>query len=324
MLNMASYFVMAGLAGMLRRERPSAIIGVSVHPLAALAALLLARLRHARFYLEITDLWPETLIEFGRISRKGLTARVMRTIERRLFKDATRIFMLWKNTADYVRSLGISADKIVWFPHGVELERYVTLPDYDGSAKSPFTVMYLGGFVDANDLTTIVAAAQELQRRGRMDILFELVGASTNKDLWVHRVAELGLTNVFFPAPVPKSQIARVMIRADAFIYAVRDLPIYRFGISTNKLVDYLASGRPIIFAGNSSYDPVRETGAGISVAAENAIGVADAVEKLQCLPAEDRARMGQNGRRHLMENHLIPILADRLIATLQMPQIRQ
>jgi glycosyltransferase involved in cell wall biosynthesis len=225
--------------------------------------------------------------------------------------------MLWRDTVEYVASTGVSPEKVVWFPHGVELERYTSLRPYDGSPHQPFTVMYLGGFVENNDIGTIVAAAEELQRRGRDDIAFALVGSSTNKETWVRRVAELGLRNVSFPPPVPKADIATVMCQADAFIYGVRELPLYRYGISMNKLVDYLASGRPIIFSGYSSYDPVAEGGAGYSVPPEDPIAVADAVERLVALEPAERAAMGKRGYDYLLDQHTIPVLAERLIEVL-------
>jgi hypothetical protein len=49
--------------------------------------------------------------------------------------------------------------------------------------------------------------------------------------------------------------LSTVMCRL--FINGARELALYQYGISMNKLVDYFASGRPIIFAGPSSFDPV-------------------------------------------------------------------
>jgi glycosyltransferase involved in cell wall biosynthesis len=319
-LNWFTYVLVALALGIMRRPRPDAVVGVSVHPLAALAGSLVAAARRAQFYFEVTDLWPQTLIDFGRISPNGRTARALRAIERHLYRRSRRIFMLWRNTHEYVASLGCDPQKIVWFPHGVLLERYADLPAYDGKARNPFTVMYLGGFVDNNDIGTLVDAAAELQQRQRDNVRLALVGSGTNKENWIKRVQEREIRNVDFPNPVPKSELASVMRDADAFIYAVRDLPLYRYGISMNKLVDYLASGRPILFAGNSGYDPVAEAQAGYSVPPEDPSSLANAIERLVALDPAERQRMGENGRRQLMENHLISVLGDRFLAVLAIP----
>jgi glycosyltransferase involved in cell wall biosynthesis len=108
--------------------------------------------------------------------------------------------------------------------------------------------------------------------------------------------------------------VGKVMGEADAFIYGLRDLPLYRFGISLNKLTDYLAAGRPIVFFGRSSYDPVHDAQAGFSVPPGDPEILADAIEQLIALTPQERIEMGERGRRYLLEHHNIPGLAARLL----------
>ncbi len=313
-LNMLAYTVGALLAAGLLRERPDVVLGVSVHPLAALAGWMVAKLRGGCFLFEVTDLWPETLIQFGMIRRQGLAARAMLRLERFLFQRAERIVMLWRHTDAYVADKGVDPAKILWVPHGVELERYSDLPPYDGAPIRPFRVLFLGGFAAANSIGTIVEAAEVLQRRERDDISLLLQGSGQEKDEIVRRARQLGLRNVKFPPPVPKARIAEAMAAADAFIYGLQDLPLYQFGISLNKLTDYLAGARPIIFFGRSSYDPVRDARAGISVPPGDPEGLASAIEQLADLTPQERVAMGCRGRQYLVENHNIPVLAERLL----------
>ncbi len=314
MLNMVVFSLLAFVAGLLRRERPDIVIGVSVHPLAALGGDLLARIKGARFFFEVTDLWPQTLIDFGRLRPDGRVARVMRALERHLFRRAERIVMLWRHTDSYVESQGVSPSKILWIPHGVEMERYDELQPYDGAPERPFRVMFLGGFVAANSIESILDAAAVVQKRGRQDIKFLMVGAGQERESLIERGRSMNLTNVEFRPAVPKREVARTLGEADAFIYGLRDLPLYRFGISLNKLTDYLAAGRPIVFFGRSSYDPVRDAGAGVSVPPGDADILAGAIETLAALTPQERIEMGERGRLYLLEHHNIPRLADRLL----------
>jgi glycosyltransferase involved in cell wall biosynthesis len=112
------------------------------------------------------------------------------------------------------------------------------------------------------------------------------------------------------------------MGEADAFIYHVRDLPVLRYGISSNKLCDYLASGRPVIFAANSSNNPVAEAQAGISIPPENPQALAAAIVRLQALPFEERVRMGENGVEYARRNLDVRVLAQRLESALSNGQI--
>jgi len=319
-LNMLSFSVLAFIAGLRERPRPDVVIGVSVHPLAAIVGYYVARLRRARFFFEETDLWPQTLIDMGRVRADSLSARFMRGIERFLYRRAERIIEFMPYTGEYVQSLGVSADKVLWIPHGVELDRYQDLAPYTGAVDGSFRVMFLGGFVASNSVDTILDAAAVLKARGRRDIRFLLVGSGTDRESLIRSAHDRGLDNVDFPPPVPKREIARVMGQADAFIYGLRDLPLYRFGVVLNKLTDYLAGGRPIIFFGKSPYDPVRDVGAGYSVPPGKPEAIADAIERLTALSPEARLQMGRNGRRYLEEHHNIPKLAQRLLAAIEAP----
>ena len=145
-----------------------------------------------------------------------------------------------------------------------------------------------------------------------------LIGSGQDRGATIKRAEQLGLDNVEFPSAVPKADISRVMAEADAFIYGLRDLPLYRYGISLNKLTDYLAAGRPIVFFGNSSYDPVEQARAGFSVPPGDPIAVADAIEKLVAMSPQERKAMGERGRNYLLEHHTIPNLAEKYMRVLQ------
>ena len=318
MLNMFAFSGLALIAGLVHRPGPAVVIGVSVHPFAALAGYAVARLRGARFFFEETDLWPQTLIDFGRLREGSAMARLLTRIERFLYRRAERIVMLWRHTDDHVQAHGGSPERILWVPHGVELSRYQSLEPYQGAPQRPFRVMFLGGFVRSNAVDVMIDAARVLADRQRDDIRFLLVGSGAERENLMRRAAELQLKNVDFPPAVPKAEIARAMNQADAFIYGLRDLPLYRFGISLNKLTDYLAAGRPIIFFGRSTYDPVAEARAGFSIPPGDPVAIADAIERLVGLTPQERIQMGRRGREYLVQHHSIPRLAQRLLDAME------
>ena len=167
----------------------------------------------------------------------------------------------------------------------------------------------------AGDVENIIDAAGRLKERGHGDVRLELVGAGVFRDKIIARARDLELDNVSFPDAVPKAEIGRLMERADAFVFGVRDLPLYKYGMSLNKLTDYLMAGRPIIYYGRSAYNPVSEAHAGLTVPPDDPAALADAIEELARLSPTERKHMGQNGRRWALEHHNIASLADRLLA---------
>ena len=140
-----------------------------------------------------------------------------------------------------------------------------------------------------------------------------LVGGGTDKEALERLALGLELRNVKFPGLVPKNDKVRVMSDADAYIVSLRDVPLLRYGISLNKACDYLASGRPTVFAGRPGYDPIKEAKAGISVPANDPEALAEGIQELIALTPGDRVQMGQNGREYVARVHSLDVVADQL-----------
>jgi glycosyltransferase involved in cell wall biosynthesis len=317
--NIVSFAWRAFRAGRRSSERPDVIVGVTVHPLAALSAYFLSVAQGARFFFEVTDLWPEALIDIGALSAKNPIAWMLRALERFLYQKAEKTIMLWPFAHEYTSALGIPKDKIVWIPHGVDLSRLEELKAYDGAKAPPFTVMFLGGQSKYHGVDVILEAAQILERQGEQRVRFVIVGGGAENARLVRQAKEMNLQTVEFRPQVPKSEIGKVMSEGDAFVFHIRELASLRkYGISANKLYDYMSSGRPIIYAVNSRNNPIEEARAGVSIPAEDPKALAEAVLHLVSLTPEERVEMGQNGLEYLLQHHDIRLLAERLEQVLQ------
>jgi glycosyltransferase involved in cell wall biosynthesis len=95
-------------------------------------------------------------------------------------------------------------------------------------------------------------------------------------------------------------------------------VPIYRFGIAPNKLMDYMMAGRAVLHSVEAGNDPVAESGCGLTVAPESASAIADGLRQLAALPAAERRAMGERGRAFVLAHHTYPVLAQRFIDAMQ------
>jgi glycosyltransferase involved in cell wall biosynthesis len=166
-------------------------------------------------------------------------------------------------------------------------------------------------------LDLILDAALVIQGSGRLDVQFVLVGGGVEKRRLQARAETIGLKNLKILDAVAKTDVPAMMTDADAFVCCLKKSPVFKYGISMNKLCDYLSSGRPTIFAGESAYDPVAEAGAGISIRGDDPRALADAIITLAELPHRERLEMGRNGIDWIHRFHELPVLADRLDAVL-------
>lgn len=296
---------------------PDVIVGSSVHPFAAFAAMILAFIRRTPFIFEVRDLWPQTLIDLGRIKPMSPLAILLRLMERIMYRRSSLIITLLPDAWKYIEHFGVQREKIRYVPNGADLEIF-SEPADSGKDKEPFCLMYFGSFGNANGIDQLIEGMAEVRvadPNGR--IVLDLIGEGPLKAHYQHQAESLGLSQVRFQPGVPRSAIPKIAAEADAFVVCLPDIPLYKFGISLNKLYDYMAAGRPIIFAGNPSNNPVSESGSGISISPGDPVAFRDAVLSIVQMPAAQRAELGRKGRDFVRANFSFEMIAKRFAAVL-------
>lgn len=320
MLNMLSYSMRVLMRKTTRDlPPPDVVIGSSVHPFAAMAAALLARRFGVPFVFEVRDLWPQTLVDLGRLREDALVTRVLRWLEQWLYRRAVRIVVLLPRAWEYIVPLGVAREKIVWIPNGVDLTLFPRVRQSERKGSGAFTLMYFGAHGQANGLDNVLQAmALVRERPGGQDIRLRLIGEGPLKQELMEQASRLGLDSVTFEPSVSKSKIPALAAQADAFVIAVLALPnLYRYGISMNKLFDYLAARRPILIASSASNNPVEDSGAGLTVEPGSPEALAQAIIAIASLSPSEREKMGERGRAYVEENHGFEQLAGQLATML-------
>ena len=292
---------------------PDVVLGSSPHLFAAWAAERLARRHRVPFVLEVRDLWPQSLVDLGNFSEGHPFIRWLEYIERGLYRRANRIVTLLPGAGEHIVQKGGRPERIVWIPNGVGTDGLP--PPKPPTPKDTIELMYAGTHGLANGLQVILEAADKLRTA---PVRFRLIGDGPDKPRLMAEAEKRKLANVTFEPPVPKKQIPDLLREADAFLMVLRDSPVFRWGVSPNKLFDYMAAARPIIFSVNTSLNPVESAGAGITVPAENADALAGAILRLLSMSPEERWEMGLNGRKYVEINHDLSRLSSKLESVLE------
>jgi glycosyltransferase involved in cell wall biosynthesis len=299
-------------------DRPDVILGSSVHPLAAWAGMLLARRYRVPFIFEVRDLWPQTLVDMGRLPNVHPVTFGLRLLEKALYKKAARIITLLPNASSYINRLGVDIGKIIWIPNGVDLDSFPTAAPATPAHNDTFTLMYFGAHGGANGLDNVLRAMKIVEAEaGGENIRLRLIGDGPSKPALITLARELELGRVQFEDPVPKREIPSLAAQADAFVFNLIEAQVFKYGISSNKLFDFMAAERPVIFCSSSANNPIAEAGAGITVAPAAPQALADAILALAKMPDEDRRKMAEAGRQHLYAKYSMAHLAGILAATL-------
>jgi glycosyltransferase involved in cell wall biosynthesis len=300
------------------KDKPEVIVGSSPHPFAAFAAVRLARKLKAKFFLEIRDLWPQVIVDMGKLNQHHPITQAMRLLEKYLYRAADKIIVLAEGSKNYLKEKwGINESKIIYLPNGVHLNNFSCQKDRIILRKhynfNKFTFIYTGAHGPANSLDTILRAADRL--RENKDIEIVLVGDGILKERLLKQAKEMKLNNVRFFDPIPKTEIPGILTAADATIITLKKVKVFSYGVSPNKLFDYMAARKPIICAVEGEMaEKVENIGCGISVIPEDEKSMADTITHLVNLPQNELKKMGDNGYKEIEENYSREKLAQKLI----------
>ena len=234
-------------------------------------------------------------------------------------RHADRVISILPKTAEYLQSRGMLSKKFAHVPNGVDEQDWTKpAPLPPGVAKCiqemknidlPI-VAYLGSHGLANELDVLLDAAHQF--KGKAQVL--LVGTGPERSRLLSRVIKERLTQVVMLPPAPKLSIPSILSQIDIAYIGLKSVSLFRFGISANKLVDYMMAGKPVIKSIKAGNDPVKEAGCGITVPPGDASAVADAVLKLATLSAEKRDAIGKAGKKFILANQTYSVLAKRFI----------
>jgi glycosyltransferase involved in cell wall biosynthesis len=312
-VNMLSNAWRAYWAGKTIKESPDIIFGPSVPLFTGLAAFFLSKRKKCYFCFEVRDIWPQALVDLGVLSKNSPVVWVFRKIEVFLYLHADKIIAVLPFAYKHICQYGIHPDRISWIPNGVDLKRFDCYKPYQGGEQGNLTVMYVGGFTSTHGIEPIFEAAKCLQYEKNKDIRFVIVGVDKKKKQYKYNTYVHQAENIEFRDSIPKSQVACVQEEADVLIASVKNTNVYQFGINSNKIFDYLASGRPIVFAANSPNNPVADANAGISILPEDPKAMVNAIKTIFFMPPYQRRLLGENGKRYARKHFDIRILARKL-----------
>ena len=286
-------------------SKPDAIVATSMPPTSCAMGVHLGRKWGCKTVAEIADLWPESIVAYGIAGPHNPAVLALRRLEKWIYKKADAVVFTGENCYGYIIEQGwdkeIPRSKVHYINNGVDLEQFdynrehfrVEEPDLDD--PNIFKVIYTGSVRRVNNLGLLVDAAKCI-KDPRVKLL--IWGDGDEREELERRVRDEKISNVVFKGKVEKKYIPSIVSRADLNFAHNEPSPLFRFGISFNKLFDYLAAGKPILSDFSCPYNPSVQNGAGIGIDEPSAENVAHGIETLAGLPQEELARMGANARR--------------------------
>lgn len=285
--------------------KPDAIVATSMPPTSCAVGIHLARKYGCKGVAEIADLWPESIVAYGIAGPKNPAVIALRWLEKWIYKKADDIVFTMEGAYDYIVEQGwekeIPREKVHYINNGVDLElfhynrEHYQVEDEDLENEDSFKVIYVGSIRKVNNLGLLLDAAKEVQDP---KVKFLIWGDGDELHSLRQRVIDEGIENVAFKGKVDKKYVPYIVSQADLNIAHNTPSPLFRFGISFNKLFDYLAAGKPVLSDFPCPYNPAVKYGAGSAVEEPTVKSVVQGIEYMKSLSAEEYAAYCEHAKK--------------------------
>ncbi len=308
-------------------QRPDVVVASSTYPLDVYAAARIARIAGAALVFEVHDMWPLTPQLLGAMPRWHPFIRTMQCAEDYYCRHADLVVSVLPNAIEHLATRGLASERYAVVPNGVEsaVGSESEAPPYshlavlkEAHAAGRFVVFYAGSVGLANRLDALLHAASLISD---FAVQLVIVGQGPESEDLKRLVPRLGLHDVSFLPPVSRHQLHGLLALADIAYAGVDASPLYHYGISLNKLYEYMTAGACILFAGAADVfnDVVSEAGAGMSVPHCLPQDIADGIRTLHALTREQRAELGRRGAGYCNWHFTYGVLAGRYEDALQL-----
>ncbi len=290
-----SFSVSSFLAGLIGTGKADVIITESPPLFLAVSGLLLARIKGARWIMNVSDLWPDSAKYIGMLSEERLIYRMMKRLALFLYRNAWLVTGQSREIIEEIKRQEDAAG-VYHLSNGVDAERFdpsLRSEDirrrYLKDGETGFIYAGLHGFFQGLD--QVMAAAGRL---GDLPVRFILIGEGAEKGSLVRMASDLGLGNVDFYPPLPHEKIPAVLASMDVAMITLKS-PIR--GAVPSKIYEAMASGIPVLLvAEGEAKDIVKRADAGVVVDTGDIDGIVRAVRGFVS-DGERRRRMGRSGR---------------------------
>lgn len=308
-----------------RFEKPDAILAQSMTPLACAMGIRLGKKYKCKKVAEITDLWPETIVAYGVAGKYNPAVLALRWLEKWIYKNADAVIFSMEGAYEYIKEQGwekeIPRDKVHYINNGIELdvfnenkEKY-QIKDEDLECKETFKVVYTGSIRKVNNLGLLLDAAKLVKNQ---KVKFLIWGDGDERVALEKRVQKENIKNVIFKGRVEKKYIPYITTQSDLnVISGFNNNPVLKYGISANKLFDYMAAGKPILSAFFCKYNPVLKCGAGVAVEVTSAHELGKSIDYMSAIPIQDYEIFCQNALNGVKE-YDFEVLTKKLISIIE------
>jgi glycosyltransferase involved in cell wall biosynthesis len=321
-------FMSAALVRGLAVGRPDVVLCMTDPPMLGAAAVFVARRHRSPLIVVSEDVFPEIASTLGRLRNPIVIAALRRSVSFYL-RRADRIVAIGETMRARLQAKGAPPDRIRVIPNWVDVSQLRPKPhENDWAAENglsgKFVVMHSGNVGHAQDLDTLVRAAERLRDLEDLEIL--IVGSGARRAEVMRLTEQLGLENVRFLPYQPRERLSESLSSAD--VHVVGLAPGLAGYVVPSRLYGILAVGRPVIAAVDAESETagiVRSADCGFQVLPASPDLLAETIRRCHASRSE-LERLGANGRAYVEREGGREVAMERyreLLAEVRAPAVR-
>jgi glycosyltransferase involved in cell wall biosynthesis len=286
------------------------VIASSPHPFSIYPAKLYAMRNKAKLIYDIRDLWPLTLIELGKISKRHPVIAMMSWAERFACRHADLVTAVPRNCEDYLRTQGLQQGKFLPIGNGALIDQEETpLPGTHQDCmrklkeRGAFIVGYAGTLGLSNALHILIDAVAKTHEK----IHVVLMGHGGHAENLRAQAKKLHVADrVHFLPPVTRAQVQPFLREIDLAYVGLEDTKLYKLGASLTKLNDYMLASKPTLYAGNDPGNAIEASGAGFICPPADTSRIAQLLNQAAAMNPSELQALGKKGYDWLLQNNLV------------------
>lgn len=307
--------------------RPDFVIGSCPHSFAWVAARNVARQAGAKFVAEVRDFWPLELKMEGDDFLHNAFYSILQRIEDDSFNKSDLVFFTMPYGSKYIcEEKSIDPQKVIWIGQPINCSNYDKLAnsgqlptDISSFIEGKFICTFAGYYTTYEGVYKMLEAAKEILNYNRK-IVFVFCGSGKEDDGMRKYVEDNHLTNVLISKRIDKELVPTLLRHSNICLSYVEDHSgneAYRFGLSLNKLNEYLYSGAVTILGYDYPGNQVEDSKGGfVFNTSENKF--AELIKSIYEMSSDDRKEIGENGKRYILDNHDVNVIAKKYLTALE------
>ena len=321
----ASFAASSLLGGLLRDLRPQVVIGTTPPPTVGYVSWLLAQRFGVPHVLDVRDIWPEAVVNAGRV-RAGAAVSALEFLNQHLLARSAAVTTVSEGKRDRLLALGARPGTVHVLPNGVDLARFDREADAHQSDARQFLrqagvpegkrlVVYAGVFNPPQGLDLVLDVARERAKRPDDDLHVCLIGDGSLRQHLAARIAAENLRNVTLAGPVERALVPALYRCACATLVILR--PRKDEHTVPSKIYESMGSGRAVLLSADGEVAALaRRAGCGPVSAAGDAAGLQASLDALD--EPQSALSWGAAGRRYVEAHNDRAVLAGRYEALLR------